>query len=106
MSAEDAIQELKSLDFKEVNNLCSKHGLNVRVDDYLQKKFGTSLKTAYLLITQPIETAVSRQTKFDSLQALRDVKKVIDSIHLKTKDQKFKNYAENLNQIMAHSKLK
>lgn len=106
MSAEASIESLKQINFKEVNSLCSKHGINTKVDDHSIKKFETSLKTAHLLITQPIEIAISRETKMTSLQSLRDMKKVLDSIYLVTKEQKFKNYLDNLNEIMINSKVK
>ena len=106
MSAEDAIESLKKLDFKEINALCSKNNLSVRLDDYSKRKFDTGLRTAYLLITQPIEMAVSRQTKMDALQSLRDVKKILDSVYLSTKDQKYKEHIDGLNSIITNSKIK
>lgn len=106
MSAEDSLEMLKQIDFKEINSKCSEHNLNVKVDDYTKRKFETSLRTAYLLITQPIELAVSRQTKLDSLQSLKDIKKVLDSLYLATKDKKYKIYLDYLNEIMSHSKVK
>lgn len=106
MSAEAAIESLKQINFKEVNSLCSKYGINTKIDDYSIKKFETALKTAHLLITQPIEIAISRETKMNSLQSLRDIKKVLDSVYLITKDQKFKNHLDSLNEIMINSKVK
>lgn len=106
MSAESAIESLKNLDFKEINSICSKNNLSIRVDEYSKKKFDTGLRTAYLLITQPIEIAISRQTKMDALQSLRDVKKILDSLYLSTKDQKYKNYLDSLNEIMTNSRVK
>lgn len=106
MSAEDAIQTLKQVNIKEVNAACSKHNLNLRVDDYTQKKFETALRTAYLLVSQPIDIAISRQTKMDSMQSIKEMKKVFDSLFLITKDQKYKTYIDGLNEIMSHSKLR
>ncbi len=106
MGAEEAIQSLKKVDIKEINSECSKHGLNLRVDDYASKKFETALRTAYLLVTQPIEIAISRQTKMESMQSIKEMKKVFDSLYLITKDSKYKNYIDGLNEIMSNSKLK
>ena len=106
MSVDDSIQTLKQIDFKEINSNCSKNNLNLRVDDYAQKKFNTSLRTAYLLVTQPIGLAVQRQTKLETIQAIKDVKKVIDSLYLVTKDQKYKEHLDQMNEIISHSKLK
>jgi len=106
MAAEDAIDSLKKIDVKEINATCSKNNLNLRVDDYAKRKFEMALRTSYLLITQPIEIAISRQTKMDTINALRDMKKVFDSLYLITKDQKYKDHTEGLNSIMMHSKLK
>ena len=106
MSAEDTIEALRKIDFKEINSACSKQNINLRVDDFARRKFEKALSTAHLLITQPIEIAITKQTKSDSLQALRDVKKVFDSVYLSTKDQKYKAYSDYLNELMTHSKLK
>ena len=106
MSAEDAIASLKQIDIKEINSECSKYNLNLRVDEYAKRKFETSLRTAYLLVTQPIEIAISRQTKMDSMQSIKEMKKVFDSLYLVTKDSKYKSYINGLNEVMSNSKLK
>ena len=106
MSVENAILSLKNLNFKEINSDCSKQDLNLRIDEYSQRKFEAALKTVNLLVSQPIELAISRQTKMDASQSLRDVKKVLDSLNLKTKDNKYKDYSESLNELMTSSKLK
>ena len=106
MSAEDSVISLQKLNFKEINADCSKEDLHLRIDEYSQRKFEAALKTVNLLINHPIEMALPRQTKLDATQALRDVKKVLDSLNLKTKDNKYKNYLENLNELMSLGKLK
>ncbi|MBI2148134.1 hypothetical protein HYU23_00490 [Candidatus Woesearchaeota archaeon] len=106
MPVEEAIELLKQIDFKEINSLCSKNNINGRIDDFTKRKFDMALRTAYLLITQPIEIAISRQTKMDSINSLKDAKKVLDSLYLITKDQKYKNYIDGINEISSHSKLK
>src|SRR3989344_996640 len=99
MSAEDSVQTLRQLDFKEINSACSKHNLNFRIDDYAKDKFNKSLSTVYLLVSQPIEIAISRETKATTSQSLKDIKKVLDALYSLTKDQKYKTHIDNLNQI-------
>ena len=106
MSAEISIEDLKTIDLKEVNSLCSKNNINTRIDDYTKRKFDMALRTAYLLITQPIEIAISRQTKIDSVNSLKDIKKVLDSLYLITKDKKYKNFIDEINELISHGKLK
>ncbi len=104
--SEEAIEFLRKLDFKELNSDCSKNNLNLRIDDHTKEKFQAALRTAYLLITQPIEIAIPRQTKMDSMQSIREVKKVLDSLYLKTKDQKYKNNINHINDLMGNGKLR
>ena len=106
MSSEEAIEQLRNLDFKEINSACSKNNINLKIDDFSRKKFEAALRTAHLLISQPIEFAVSSQTKHDSLQAIRDMKKIFDSLYLATKDQKYKLYLNNINELISHSKIR
>ena len=44
MSAEDSVQTLRQLDFKEINSACSKHNLNFRIDDYAKDKFNKTME--------------------------------------------------------------
>lgn len=106
MSAEISIESLKSLDFKELNSACSKNNLNFRLDDYTKRKFDMALKTAYLLMTQPISIAISKETKMESVNSLKDVKKILDSLYLITKDLKYKKFIDEINEISSNSRLK
>ncbi len=106
MSAEDSIQALRGLDFKDINATCSKNNISVRIDEYTVIKFNKALATALLLITQPIEIAIPRETKANTSQALKDVKKVLDALYLQKKDQKYKTNIDQINEIISHSKLR
>ncbi len=106
MAVEDSVTILRQIDFKEVNSKCSQNNLSLRVDDYSRQKFDKALKTAYLLVTQPIEIAIPRETKTDTINSIKDVKKVLDSLYLLTKDQKYKSYLDALNEIMSHRKVR
>lgn len=106
MSIEDTVESLKVLNFKLINSECSKHNLNMRIDEYAQRKFGTALRTIHLLASQPIEIAISSQTKIDTVNAIKDVKKVLDSLYLATKNQEYKDNIDKLNEIISNRKMR